>query len=415
MPDTYVPTITAIKTAIFKLRAPSARKRRILLDALRRNHLATRALLAAFVDEIDRIAAVPSQAGRLSVMQRIASSVLATWDLCGSAAASARVDAMALIESYLASIGDGRETASLPTVPGLESTAPGYAEALRALAESVPDLDHETSLRDELTRLAHEPRLRPLGLYGYRYFYRLLRHPESDRLYAWVNIMPRISRHAPTQVEANQAARDVAGDMIDIATGEVIRCKRPTWVLFPLSFSFSYHEQEFILSAEPCGGRLVYQPEADRFELHAGFRYTVPAIDTGQRFCGVDRGLYNLVAWTVIDGAGTVLEEGAVSGLRLRYVQRAIERRKTTEQRRGRQPTGRQRRSQAEEAVHTAINAVIAAARRHSARVVLEDLTIQRLSTDVRIGPPGDMRKGSPVQFSVIAAYNPWWSISSVG
>jgi hypothetical protein len=37
------------------------------------------------------------------------------------------------------------------------------------------------------------------------------------------------------------------------------------------------------------------------------------------------------------------------------------------------------------------------------------------LSTDVRIGPPGDMRKGSPVQFSVITAYNPWWSISPVG
>jgi len=36
------------------------------------------------------------------------------------------------------------------------------------------------------------------------------------------------------------------------------------------------------------------------------------------------------------------------------------------------------------------------------------------MSTDVRIGPPGDMRKGSPVQFSVITAYNPWWSISSV-
>jgi hypothetical protein len=30
------------------------------------------------------------------------------------------------------------------------------------------------------------------------------------------------------------------------------------------------------------------------------------------------------------------------------------------------------------------------------------------LSTDVRIGPPGDMRKGSPVQFSVITAYNPY-------
>jgi hypothetical protein len=39
----------------------------------------------------------------------------------------------------------------------------------------------------------------------------------------------------------------------------------------------------------------------------------------------------------------------------------------------------------------------------------------RKVSTDVRIGPPGDMRKGSPVQFSVIAAYNPWWSISSVG
>jgi hypothetical protein len=37
------------------------------------------------------------------------------------------------------------------------------------------------------------------------------------------------------------------------------------------------------------------------------------------------------------------------------------------------------------------------------------------LSTDVTMGPPGDMRKGSPVQPSVIAAYNPWWSISPVG
>jgi hypothetical protein len=41
--------------------------------------------------------------------------------------------------------------------------------------------------------------------------------------------------------------------------------------------------------------------------------------------------------------------------------------------------------------------------------------TVVRLSTDVRMGTPGDMRKGSLVQFSVIAAYNPWWSISPVG
>ena len=50
------------------------------------------------------------------------------------------------------------------------------------------------------------------------------------------------------------------------------------------------------------------------------------------------------------------------------------------------------------------------------AAILLANLAFMpELSTDVRIGPPGDMRKGSPVQFSVIAAYNPWWSISSVG
>ena len=42
-------------------------------------------------------------------------------------------------------------------------------------------------------------------------------------------------------------------------------------------------------------------------------------------------------------------------------------------------------------------------------------VVIDDVSTDVRMGPPGDMRKGSPVQPSVIAAYNPWWSISPVG
>jgi hypothetical protein len=82
--------------------------------------------------------------------------------------------------------------------------------------------------------------------------------------------------------------------MVDIATGKRIRCKRPTMVLFPLAFGFDHHERDFLLAGEPGGGRIVYRPLQDRFELHLSFTYERPQIDTGDRFLGVECGIDTL-------------------------------------------------------------------------------------------------------------------------
>ncbi|MBE7157077.1 MAG: transposase [Rhodospirillales bacterium] len=169
--------------------------------------------------------------------------------------------------------------------------------------------------------------------------------------------------------------------MRDVATGEAVRCKRPTWMLFPLEFGLDFQERRFLLAGQPGGGRIVYRPESDRFELHASFTYAVQEIDTGQHFLGVDLGIYTLAAWAVVTADGAIIAEGTISGLELRFVQRRLEQQIRREQQRRGHVSIRTRRAQADEAVHRAANAIVAAAKQHRARVVLEELTPLRRRT----------------------------------
>ena len=176
----------------------------------------------------------------------------------------------------------------------------------------------------------------------------------------------------------NRQAAAFPDGLMDVATHEVIRCKRPTWVLFPFSFGFGHHERQFLQAGMPGGGRLVYRSEAERFELHASFTYETPAVATGRRFLGVDHGLYNLAAWSATDADGVLAAEGAISGLDLRFVQRRLEAARKDAQRRHGRIKRSTRRAQADEAVHRTANALVAAAREHEAQIVLEQLTFQR-------------------------------------
>ena len=218
----------------------------------------------------------------------------------------------------------------------------------------------------------------------------------AGQVYAWVNLLSARSRFTKPQGVMNRQAAAFPDGLMDVATHEVIRCKRPTWVLFPLSFGFGDHERRFLLAGMPGGGRLVYRSgapirpagpgrqaprrraETARFELHASFTYETPAVATGRRFLGVDRGLYNLAAWSATDADGVLAAEGAVSGLDLRFVQRRLEAARKDAQRRHGRIKRSTRRAQADEAVHRTANALVAAAREHKAQIVLEQLTFQR-------------------------------------
>lgn len=381
---------SATQTAIFQIRAPSARKRAALLDAMKRTHLATDAVLQAMLAEIESIQALPKKIDRTNAMQRIAGATLVRWSVSKAGSAAARVDATGMVESYIQTLSDGRETASLPRILPIDGRDVRYQDALDDLAAMHATLDHEGALRDELNRMARPGSPRPFSLHGYGHFYRLLRHHKTGRLHAWINLIPSTSRFAPTQTEANRRAREEAsGEMIDIATGEAVLCKKPTWVLFPLEFSMDYHERRFLFAGTPGGGRLVYRPDADRFELHASFTYESPGIETGNRFVGIDRGIYNLAAWAVTDADGRLIDTGAVSGLDLRHVQRQIERRTMEAQKRRGHVSITARRAQADEAVHRTANEIVRVAKAHSARVVIEQLTMQRRLRAVPVGNRG--------------------------
>ena len=108
---------------------------------------------------------------------------------------------------------------------------------------------------------------------------------------------------------------------------------------------------------------------------------------------GIDRGVYNLAAYAVIDGAGRLLDQGRISGMELRFLQRKIERETAEAQRRGKRTTFRQRRAYAVEAVHVAVNAIVGLAEKHLAQVVIEDLK-SFAAARVKRRPKGQRRSG---------------------
>jgi IS605 OrfB family transposase len=89
---------------------------------------------------------------------------------------------------------------------------------------------------------------------------------------------------------------------------------------------------------------------------------------------GVDRGIYNLASLAVIAGNGTIVDRKNVDGMKLRFVQRALERRQRHLQKRGKPFTGRTKAHAADEAVHTAANEIVTLAAKHRAQVVMENL-----------------------------------------
>jgi IS605 OrfB family transposase len=381
-------TISAQKTAVFRFHNPSKRKRAILHDAMARSHRAYGALVRALLARLDEIEAVEQKTQRGRFMQdRIVYPTRRGWPLPASAEACARIDAMAAVESYVQQKRE-RPKASPPKVEALQTIQPEYEAALDNLAAlGGTDREQENALRDELNRTTRTPHPRPLGLYGYKWFYRLLRHPRTGRLYTWINLRPQKGRFTPkrSDLKADLKTRQVE-QMVDVSTGEIILCDKVGWVLFPLEFGFDYHDRRFLAQADPKGARLVYKPEVDRYELHVMFEYVQPLIHT-KRFVGVDRGIYNLAAWSVIEADGQTVDNGQIEGMSLRFVQQQYQLRVRKEQRRGKIVRRRKRRAYGDEAVHVTANELVRIAERHKARLVLEELQMRRVHARPKFTP----------------------------
>ena len=100
-----------------------------------------------------------------------------------------------------------------------------------------------------------------------------------------------------------------------------------------------------------------------------------------------------LAAWSVVDQLGRQIDSGTISGERLRSVQRREEQNQRETQKRGKIYKSKTRRVIADEEVHKAANEIVAAAAKHDARVVMEDLKTISMGAHQR-RPKGARRGG---------------------
>jgi IS605 OrfB family transposase len=361
--------IKVYKTAIFKIHNPSMHKRAMLLDSMKRAHLAYTRLLATLIPDVERFASMTKKARNAEMQTRIYRFVRPL-PLGQATKAGIRIDVQGQINSYI-ELRQDQEGAQIPTASRLNEESVAYEAALAELASLGSDIERENTLRDDIARLAKSSRLRPVGYYGNtRGFYLFLWNESADRYFVWLNLHSGASRFAkPVTVK----------DLVDMRTGKLVSFTSQTGAIFPLELGQSFHEVGFIKRGRPQSAKLVHcsqrngQP-CDDFEVHITFEWQTPKREV-VHWLGIDRGIYNLAAYAITDELGRAINVGGISGRELRHVQRQEERRIANAQQLGKITRGwARRRAWADEAVHVACNRIVQLAVEHHARVVVEEL-----------------------------------------
>ena len=350
------------KTAVFRIHNPSRRKRAMLNDALKRYHRAYTKVLVKLLPHAEEFAEHRAGKWREGAIYKYANPIIKPLPLSIGAKASLVNDVAGQISSYI-ELREEQEAPSTPTAARLNATQANYEARLRRVADAAT-LDEENEARDALMAEARAGLLRPILFLKNRKQdgYLILCSPEKGAYYVWLNLHPQGSRFA-TKVAID--------NLVDVRTGEIMSFPSKTGALFPIKFGRDFQLEEFLAKGRPQSAKLLERN--GEFEVHVTFEYEAVKVQP-KCFLGVDRGIYNLASLSVIEENGTVKEQRNIDGRWLRHVQQVEERRQRRTQQRGRRYKSRSRLAMADEAVHTAANAIVEAARNHGAQVVLEHL-----------------------------------------
>lgn len=334
----------------------------MLNDALTRNHRAYTKLLARLLPNAEEYAGHKAGKRREGAIYRHAAPLLKGQPISIGAKAGLISDLAGQISSYI-ELREEQESPSTPTAARLNATQIDYEASLMALAGAT-SLKAENAARDRLFSEVRAGSRRPVLFLKNRRAdgYLILYSEEKNDYYVWLNLHAQYSRFArPVKIR----------NLIDVRSREAVSFSSRTGAIFPIEFGRDFQFDGFFDRGRPQSAKLLERNGA--FEVHVTFEFETPKVEP-KRVLGVDRGIYNLASLSVIDDGGSVIEAKNVDGLWLRHVQRAEERRQKRAQKRGRRYTSTSRRAMADEAVHTAANAIVDVAIRHEAQVVVESL-----------------------------------------
>ena len=427
------------KTAVFQLHNPSGKKRRILRDVLRRNHLAYSKLLAAALGELESIAKASGDSvyrtnkARIGKVKKLIQKQVVSFPLAKASKDGVQEDVAYQIAAYLALLDkyekdckaelkkpkDKRKQISKPGAPTFARLTPfeeAHAQAYEDLRDSLT-VEAENKARDDIAREAKAGLTRPLLFTRYDIHggFIICFDKVKDRYLIFLNLYSAKSRHAK-KVEGKLVGADLRG-LIDIRTGKEPKTKTSrTGLLFPIEFGKDFQFQDFLDSdghfekfgryVESVTAKLVERRIPRKKPLKKAKKSVAPELaeqgieDEKRRneaeesrfevhvafefktpkieptsLLGVDRGIYNLASMCVIDERGGVVVEKNYTGRDLRYVQQQEERRQRKTQKRGKKYKAHTRRAEADRAAHTAANAIVEMAQQHQSQVVLENLS----------------------------------------
>ena len=375
-------TQKAFLTVKYKLHNPSQRRRAMLLDAMRRAHLGYDKLLRVCRPDIEAIADIEDRKLRNEAYRVLAKKLQAIarpLPLGNGPKQAIIADALAQAESYV-ELKRADENTSYPTVARLKVDEQDYDAAYDGLANSNSILE-ENEYRDLLVSLSRPGLPRPLNILKNRIGDgALILRDGQGRLFAFINLLPNTAKRK-RQVDLT--------DLLDTRTGEVMKGKTSSGDIFPLECG-SWHSEKFLTRGTLQSSRIIY--DGTDFYFAATFQYDTDLRDP-QNYLGIDRGIELLAAWSVVDQLGRQIDSGTISGERLRSVQRREEQNQRETQKRGKIYKSKTRRVIADEEVHKAANAIVAAAVKHDARVVMEDLKTISMGAHQR-RPKGARRGG---------------------
>ena len=385
--------IKALLTAPFAIHNPSRHKRAMLLDALKRSHLAYTKALAKF---LPRAAELKEDAAGKSVHGKIANRVnkfLRPLPLPISAKFGVSYDIAADLLSYLAlREEDEKEKAKQkgnkaakkerpprrpPSASRINDSADEF-DSVREKIETAIMLDETRAAQDALFSVPRMGKLRPLSFVENNPHagFLLLYSPEKNRFFIWLNLHSRYSRFAsPIKVDGLINVRECARKGLALEKGEPMHFASKTGAVFPVDFGGDYQMKRFIERGDchPQSAKLIHRREADRFEVMITFEFAVPAVAT-ENYLGIDRGMDVLAALCVVDKNGATVEAEMHGGEFLRQRQKEDEERQKEMQKRGKRYSSRRRSKLADAEIHTIANAVVDMAQRNRAQVVMENL-----------------------------------------
>ena len=385
-------------TAPFAIHNPSRHKRAMLLDALKRSHLAYTKALAEF---LPRAAELKEDAAGKSVHGNIAKRItkfLRPLPLSAGAKIGIGYDLAGDLLSYLAlREEDEKEKAKQkgnktpkkehpprrpPSASRINDSADEF-DSVREKVETAITLEETDAAQDALFSVPRMGKLRPLSFVENRKAdgFLLLYSPEKSRFFIWLNLHPQESRFSsPIKVDGLINVRECARKGLALEKGEPMHFASKTGAIFPVDFGGDYQMKRFIERGDchPQSAKLIHRREADRFEVMITFEFAVPVIakaaEEAENYLGIDRGMDVLAALCVVDKNGATVEAEMHGGEFLRQRQKEDEERQKEMQKRGKRYSSRRRSKLADAEIHTIANAVVEMAQRNRAQVVMENL-----------------------------------------